>query len=68
MKRAMKYFMISASAGYEESFTVIKEGFSAGHVTKNDYEKTLLACHMSCDELKSEQRDNGVAATANGPS
>ena len=55
MKRAMKYFMISASSGYEESLTVIKEGFSAGHVTKNDYEKTLLACHMSCDELKSEQ-------------
>jgi hypothetical protein len=51
-----------------EGITVIKEGFSAGHVTKNDYEKTLLACHMSCDELKSEQRDKGVAAIANRPS
>ena len=66
MKRAMKHFIISASAGYDGSLAVLKEGFAEGHVTKKEYEKTLRAYQMSCSELNSEQRDKGLAATASG--
>ena len=41
MDRVMKHFMISASSGFELSLKEVGEGYKAGHVTKDDYTKTL---------------------------
>ncbi|KAL7523815.1 hypothetical protein ACHAXR_000343 [Thalassiosira sp. AJA248-18] len=57
MNRAMKHFMISASYGYDDSLKEIKTGFSDGHVTKDDFEKSLRAHKESKDEMQSDQRD-----------
>mmetsp|Transcript_24358 Transcript_24358/g.52525 ORF Transcript_24358/g.52525 Transcript_24358/m.52525 type:complete len:94 (-) Transcript_24358:85-366(-) len=56
MNRAMKHFMIAASAGNDESLKMIGEGYKGGHVTKDEYEKTLHAYKDSEDEMKSDQR------------
>eukprot|EP00956_Cyclotella_meneghiniana_P008651 scaffold11800_cov27-Cyclotella_meneghiniana.AAC.4 len=59
---AMKHFMIAASCGCKKSLHNIKIGFKNGHVTKEDFEKTLRDYQASCDETKSEQRDRAAAA------
>ena len=40
-QRAMKHFKIAAKCGYKNSLDNVKQGFRAGHVTKEDFEKTL---------------------------
>ncbi|KAL7540297.1 hypothetical protein ACHAXR_010007 [Thalassiosira sp. AJA248-18] len=57
MNRAMKHFMISAGFGHDSSLKEIQNGFSDGHVTKDDFEKTLRAHKESKDEMQSDQRD-----------
>ncbi|KAL7525944.1 hypothetical protein ACHAXR_001231, partial [Thalassiosira sp. AJA248-18] len=57
MIRAMKHFMISAGFGDDESLKEIQHGFSHGHITKDDFEKTLRAHKESKDEMQSDQRD-----------
>jgi len=49
--------MIAARAGYDNSLKMIRDMFTAGHVTKEEYEKTLRAHKDSQDEMKSDQRD-----------
>ena len=56
MCRAMKHFMIAARSGYDESLKKVGEGYKAGHVTKDDYTKSLRAYQCSLDEMKSEGR------------
>lgn len=48
----MKHFMISASAQCDESLKMVGKGYRSGHVTKDDYEKTLRAYQASTDEMK----------------
>jgi len=55
-RRAMKHFMIAASAGDELSLTAVGKGFRYGCVTKDEYTSTLRAYQSSCDDMKSEQR------------
>ncbi|KAL7528637.1 hypothetical protein ACHAXR_002545 [Thalassiosira sp. AJA248-18] len=57
MNKAMKHFMISAGCGCDDSLKEIQNGFSHGHVTKDDYENTLRAHKASTDEMQSDQRD-----------
>jgi len=54
--RAIKHYIIAASCGFDDALKVIGEGYKRGHVTKDDYAKTLRAYQQSCDEMKSEQR------------
>lgn len=54
--RALKHWTISARAGHDMALDQIKQGFSRGLVTKEDFEKTLRAYKNSLDEMKSEQR------------
>ena len=54
--RVMKHFMISASAGFEKSLKEVGEGYKAGHVTKDEYAKTLHAYQNTREEMKSVQR------------
>ncbi|KAL7534416.1 hypothetical protein ACHAXR_005857, partial [Thalassiosira sp. AJA248-18] len=57
MNRAMKHFMISAGFGHDLSLKDIQNGFSGGHVTKDEFEKTLRAHKESKDEMQSDHRD-----------
>ena len=58
--RSMRHFMIAAKCGHDNSLNMIKQGFTAGIVTKEDFEKTLRA-KASQDETKSERRDRATA-------
>ena len=60
LQRAIKHFMIAAKGGFELSLDVVKQGFKDGHVTKEDFEKTLRDYQASCDETRSEQRDRAA--------
>ena len=42
-ERVIKYFMIAARAGNDESLKEIPQLFMSGHATKNDFEKALRA-------------------------
>ena len=63
LHRAMKHFLISASAGHDISLKGVQNGYRDGIVSKDDFEKILRAHKKSNDELKSEWREK--AATAN---
>ena len=56
MNQAMKHFMISARAGYDEPLKRVMDGYKWGIVTKEEYASTLRAHKGSQDEMKSEQR------------
>ena len=64
-QRAMKHFIISARAGHKLSLDTVKEGYMAGHVTKEEYANTLRGYQQSQDEMKSEARDKALAARNN---
>lgn len=55
--RAMKHWMISTAAGWDDSLKEIREVFLNGNATKDDFEKALRAHQASKDEMKSEQRE-----------
>ena len=57
MDRAVKHWMISASAGHDKSLRRIRECFLNGHATKDDSEKALRAHKDANDEMKSDQRE-----------
>lgn len=59
--RAMKHYMISASAGHDKSLKGVQNGYSDGIVNKDDFEKTLRAHQKSKNEMKSEWRDHAAA-------
>ena len=60
--RAVKHFIISASAGCDDSLKGVQAGYRDGKVNKDDFEKTLRAHQKSKDEMKSEWRDHAEAA------
>ena len=41
INRAMKCYMLAATAGCDKSLQLIREGFLKGHVTRDDLENTL---------------------------
>jgi len=53
---AMKHYMISARAGFDDALKCVGSGYKAGHVTKQDYTNTLRAHQVSVDEMKSKER------------
>ncbi|KAL7525312.1 hypothetical protein ACHAXR_000949 [Thalassiosira sp. AJA248-18] len=57
INRAMKHLMISARLGHDDSLKQIQNGYSYGHVTKDEFEKALRAHKESKDEMQSGQRD-----------
>ena len=61
-QRAYKHFVISACVGCKESLDAVKDGYMAGHVTKEQYANTLREYQKSQDEMKSEARDKALAA------
>ena len=59
--RALKHYMMSARAGYDDSLPRVRECYMNGHATKDDFEKALRAHKQSSDEMKSHQRDAAAA-------
>ena len=62
--RAFKHFIIAARAGHEESLIMIKEGFTKGDITKEEYANTLRAYQNIQDEMKSDDREKAEASDA----
>ena len=55
--------MIVAEGGQKQSVTIIRQLYTNGHATKDDYAKALQAYQKYLDEIKSKQRDKAAAAS-----
>ena len=67
--RSFNHFLLCARAGDKDSFDWVKEAFTKGVVTKDEYANTLRAYQQQHDEMKSDQRDKAeaiIAAERNG--
>eukprot|EP00956_Cyclotella_meneghiniana_P004560 scaffold5629_cov48-Cyclotella_meneghiniana.AAC.1 len=54
---ALRHWMIAAKCGHDDALEKVKQGYSMGLLTKDDFESTLR-CHKAYqDEAKSEKRD-----------
>ena len=62
MGRAIKHYMIASRSGYADSLEHIKQLYSNGHATKEDYTKALQFYQAYLGEIKSAQRDEAAAA------
>jgi len=62
MNRALKHYMIAASGGYHGSLKFIKEFYTDGYATKEDYTKALQLYQAYLGEIKSDLRDKAAAA------
>jgi len=60
LDRALKHWMIAARSGDTGSLEKIKQLYTDGHATKDDYAKALRAHQAYVDEIKSVQRDEAA--------
>ena len=60
-ERAIKHYMISAGAGWNDSVKNIQLLYKAGVAMKQDYTKALLAYQAYLEDVRSEQRDQAAA-------
>ena len=60
--RAIKHYMISAGGGYSGSVKYIRQMYSDGDATKEDFAKALRAYQVYLEEVRSEHRDQAAAA------
>jgi len=59
--RALKHFMIAVRSGQNNSLDTVKDMYSNGHATKEDYTKALQLYQEYLGEIKSNQRDEAAA-------
>ena len=59
--RALKHFMIAVGGGYADSPNKIRDLYTSGQATKDDYTRALEAYQEYLLEIKSEQRDEAAA-------
>ena len=57
MERAMKHWIIAASAGEFDAMNYVIRGFTKGFVSRESIDSTLAAYNSSCAEMRSEARD-----------
>ena len=57
MQRAMKHWIIAASAGEFDAMNYVIRGFTKGFVSRESIDSTLAAYNSSCAEMRSEARD-----------
>ena len=62
VNRALKHHLIAVGGGYADSLEAIKELYSGGFVTKDNYMKALRSYQTYLGEIKSVKRDNAAAA------
>ena len=65
MDRALKHYLIATESGSSNSLRIIKDLYSDGHATKEDYTKALQAYQVYLSEIKSVQRDKAAATYEN---
>ena len=53
--RALKHYIIAVKGGYTDSLKRIKELYTDGHATKDDYTKALQSYQVYLGEIKSPQ-------------
>ena len=61
LDRALKHYVIAVRDGYSKSLDTIKQLYSNGHATKEDYTKALRLYQEYLGEIKSGQRDEAAA-------
>ena len=59
--RSLKHFMIAVGSGDHVSLKKIKELYSNGYSTRDDYSKALQVYQSYLKEIKSDQRDEAAA-------
>ena len=59
--RALKHYIIAARSGRVKSLEAVKDLYSKGHATKEDYSKALESYQTYMGEIKSDQRDEAAA-------
>ena len=59
-RRGYKHYLIAAKSGYELALHHVKEGYTKGHVTKDEFEDALRSYKKSADEMKSDARDEAA--------
>jgi len=62
MDRVVRHYMIATRGGYSNSLNNIKELYSEGDATKEDYMKALKLYQEYLGEIKNPQRDEAAAA------
>jgi len=60
-ERAMGHWVIAVRSGDNNSLNAIKDSYSNGHATKEDYTKALRLYQAYLGEIKSRQRDEAAA-------
>ena len=60
--RALKHHMIATRGGNSDSLEAVKELYSKGHASKEEYTKALRSYQTYLGEIKSPQRDKAAAA------
>ena len=55
--RSKKHFILAARAGWKKSLDKVKDGYSSGIVTKDEYANTLREYQKIQDEMKSDTRE-----------
>ena len=60
-ERALKHYRISVGGGHSKSLGVIKQMYTKGDATKDDYTKALQSYQKYLSEIKSTQRDTAAA-------
>ena len=65
MERAVKHWMIAASAGDYQAMNNCLIAFKQGLVSRNAMDSTLTAYNNSCVEMRSEARDFYIRAFIN---
>jgi hypothetical protein len=60
MERAIKHWIISASAGDSKAMRTIQENFGGGFVQTDVYELALKAYKYCCEEMTSKAREDAA--------
>ena len=55
--RAYRHLIIAANLGYDDALDKVKEGFTLGLVSKEDYESALRGHQAAVNATKSQQRE-----------
>ena len=63
--RAMKHYILAVKAGDEETLDKVKQGFTDGFVTKDDYADALRTHQKARGGMKSAMRDRAEKLTRN---
>ena len=61
MSIALKHYMIAVECGHDLSLKKVREFYTSGHATKDDYANALRSYQNYLDRVKSAQRDEAAA-------